>query len=192
MIPGYSKGNPLEDCLNQQESYQVKRKSYLYSMFKELALPITRNHVPPVICSVQLIRLSLFDIVDTNTDIQSLPRPGTINDEVCSRLTCNPKFAILILIEKRFLSIQLNSVNSEEVDSTFWGYSVFHGLGCIYFGRKGVTLPEPVIGLHDSCLRNKTSNLQGRTLFKISHISLFPDTHKGKNPPTLRFVSCSL
>lgn len=134
-------------------------------MFKELALHITRNRVPPVICSVQLIRLSLFDIVDTNTDIQSLPRPGTIKDAVCSRLTCNPKFAILMLIEKCFLSIQLNGVNSEEVDSTFCGYSVFHGLRGICLGRKGVTLPEPVIGLHDSGLRNKTSNLQGRTLF---------------------------
>jgi len=40
-------------------------------------------------------------------------------------LTYNPKFAILILIKRRFLSIQLNSVNSEEVDGTFPRFGLF-------------------------------------------------------------------
>ena len=110
----------LDDNISQQESYQATRQEYLYSMFKELALSPTRNRVPPTICNVWLIRLLLFDIVDTNIGIQSLRRPETINDEMCSWLTYNPKFPILMLIERRFLSIQLNGVNSEKVGSTFW------------------------------------------------------------------------
>jgi hypothetical protein len=74
----------LDDRINQQESYQVARKECLCSMFKGLALSPTMNRVPSTIRDVQLIKLPLFDKVDTNTGIQLLPRPETINDVACS------------------------------------------------------------------------------------------------------------
>ena len=48
-----------------------------------------------------------------------------------------------MLIERRFLSIQLNGVNSEEVDSTFWGKFCVSWIALYVPRKKRVTRPEP-------------------------------------------------